>query len=285
MQNGTTQTQQETFLASEGLPREDWVKAVVKGADDRSPRWKHLLVLGGLLTGFEAHDKRGLSINLRRNLEAAVVTATNLALQDGEKQSDLALHTICLVLGHVFDLLGNHEKARLNHDRLLPLLVKSIYFSRDGLYWGYFVGMMDADIVQDKDNKFDWPAKSQSFNQIERITKGPLISALGPLSRLMGFCAESVRDVRLLFQATEDLSAFTRSLCIQWRQNKLSELDVAEEASFLALNATRQTIPLLWQVLKSTMFSIIILQGALLGRILSNARIAQSHSEFYRLNR
>lgn len=249
--------------------------AVVKGADERTPRWKHLLVLGGLLTGFEAHDRRGLSLGLRQNLEAAIVTATNLALNDTNGGSEVASRTVCMVLGHVFDILSDHEKARLDHNRLLPLLVQSVYFSKDGLYWGYFVGAIDPDIIQGKDNKFDWPVKSTSFVQLQRLATGPLVSALGPLSRLTAFCVESVTDVRLLFRMIEDLSAFTRSISIQWRQNKLSELDSSEETTYLDQNAMKLTFPLMWQVLKSLMFSVVIIQGAVLGRMLGDRTVPQ----------
>jgi hypothetical protein len=269
------------FLASEGLPTEDWVKAVVKGADERSPRWKHLLVLGGLLTGFEVHDRRGLSLGLRKNLEAAIVTATNLALHDTEDGSEAALHTVCMVLGLVFDILSDHEKARLDHDSLLPLLVQSIYFSKDGLCWGYIVGAIDSDIVQGKDNKFDWPAKSASFTQLQRLATGPLVSALGPLSRLIALCVERANDVHLVFRMVEDLSAFTRSVCIQWRQNKLSELDTSEESTYLDQNAMKLTFPLLWQVLKSSMFSVVIIQGAVLSRVLSDYRMPHLKGTWY----
>jgi hypothetical protein len=35
------------------LRYEAWVKAVAEGADDKSPRWRHTLLLGGILMGFE----------------------------------------------------------------------------------------------------------------------------------------------------------------------------------------------------------------------------------------
>ena len=255
------------------------MKTVVKAADDRSPRWKHTMILGGLLVGFEAQGRNGLSPDLRRLLESAVVTATNLALEDEQNQSELALHTVCLVVGHTFDLLHEVEKRRIDHNRLLPLLTKAIYFSRNGLQWGYFLGTMDADIVQDS-NKFNWSAKSTTFFQVKKIATAPLMTILGSLSRVTAFCAESVSDTNLYFKLVEDVSAFTRTLCVQWQQNKLSEVDVSEETIFLHDEALNTTLPMLWQLLKSTLFSVIIAQTALFSRLLGDRSIPQVQHPF-----
>jgi hypothetical protein len=69
----------------DGLPLEggalscdDWTRAVVKGADEYSKRWQHLLVMTGVLMGMEGNDKRALSSSLRGTLEQAIVTAANM---------------------------------------------------------------------------------------------------------------------------------------------------------------------------------------------------------------
>src|SRR6187402_261190 len=44
-----------------GIGCDDWARAVVKGLDDRSARWQHLLVIGGVLIGMEGQERQGLS--------------------------------------------------------------------------------------------------------------------------------------------------------------------------------------------------------------------------------
>jgi hypothetical protein len=261
------------YLPAEGLHREEWVHAMVKGADDRSERWKHLLVLGGLLTGFESHDRQGLPSALREHLESAVVTATNLALQDSSLEPGLQEYTIVMVLSHCFDVLSYREKANLDIDKLTPLLTKVLFYSKEGLHWGYFLGTSDSDIIQDKSNKFTWEEKSVSFYQVQWMAAGPIVSGLGVLSRVAAYCVENLTDTNLVFQLVEDLTTFSRSLSTQWRQNKLSELDVSEETQFLAEQALQKTLPLLWQVLKSTMFSIVIIQNGVISRALRDRRL------------
>ncbi|MCJ1354459.1 MAG: hypothetical protein MMC33_004448 [Icmadophila ericetorum] len=257
------------YAVKEGLDKEEWVKAVVKGADDRSPRWKHILLLGGILLGFESHDRHGLLPPTRLALEQAIVKAGNLALQD-EHQDSLGATTIVLILSYVFDLLNKVERSLISHKLLLPLIVQSVFFTKGGLNWGYFLGTMDADIVQVTGNKFNWSLRSPTFIQAQKLASNPLVATLGPLSRLAAFCIENVNDVGLESRVTWDLLAFSRSLTVQWRQNKLSEIDITEEPTFLHDEALKQTLPLLWQILKSTMFGIIVMQRSLSGRLLEN---------------
>ena len=246
----------------------------MKGADDRSPRWKHLLLLGGLLLGFENQDRRGLPPALRRTLEDAIITAGNLALQTGEEDNELSELTTAVVLSNVSDILSDTVRSRINHDLILPLLIRTMFFTRGGLEWGYFLGTMDADVVQAAGNKFNWSSKSSTYIQSQHVVSGPLIASLGSLSRLAAFCIDNVRDVDLLFEMTSDISAFSRSLSVQWRQNKLSEIDITEENIFLDEETLKTTLPLLWQVLKSTLFAVIIVQRSLLGRVLGDARMS-----------
>ena len=250
------------------------MKAVVKGADDRSPRWRHLLVLGGVLLGFEGQARGGLPITLRRTLECAVVTAANLALQESGPDRGLDTSSIAMVLSHIFDLLPADERARINHGFLLPILSEASFLSKDGLHWGYFLGTMDADVVQSIGSKFNWSTRSSTYVQLQRIFSGPLVASLGSLSRLTAFSLEMVRDADLLTALVDDLSAFTRSLCVQWRQNKLSEVDTVEESVFLTDEALRTTLPLLWQVLKTTMFAVVIVLRSLLGRVLGDGKVS-----------
>lgn len=261
------------YRAGRDITKEDWVKAVVKGADDRSPRWRHLLVIGGLLSGFESEGRGGLPTALRRILEGAIVKAANLALEESGPNRGLDTSSLAMVLSYIFDLLSAVERAQIKHDLLLPVLCEACFFSRDGLYWGYFLGTMDADVVQGEGSKFDWSTRSTTYYQLQRTSSEPLVASLGSLSRLTAFSVEMVRSVDLLAVFVDDLSAFTRSLCVQWRQNKLSEVDITDEAAFLSEEALQSSLPLLWQVLKMTTFAIIISLRALLGRVLGDGAI------------
>ena len=247
--------------------------AVVKGADERSPRWRHVLAFSGLLLGFSGTDSHHLSGSLLWTLQTAIIKATNIALQERELEEGLAAKSIAVTLSHVFDLLSDVQKASLNHELLLPILYQTPFFDKEGLHSGYFLSIIDADVVQTAPGKFDWSTRSSTYVRVQRVASGPLVASLGSLSRLIAFSVENVQVSNLLVVMVEDLSAFARSLRIQWRQNKLSEIDIAEETTYLSEEALKNTIPLLWRLLRSGMFAIVIILRSALGRVLGDARM------------
>ncbi len=263
------------------LAKDSWVIAVMKGADDRSPRWRHLLVLGGLLLGFEGQDRKGMSESLRTKMGAATVLALNLALQEIEMSPELVANSIVMVLGLVFGVLNDYEKVEIDHDVLLPRLFWAPFLSGEGLHFGYFLSTMDADIVEGANHKFDWSTKSSTYSKLQLMAANPLLAALGRLSRVLVYSVDHVRNVDLLPTLIGDISAFTRTLCIQWRQNKLSEIDFKEENTYLSDETVQKSLPLLWIVLRSSMFSIVIILTSLLGHVLGDGRMPADVGEYH----
>jgi len=253
---------------------EAWIRAVVKGVDERSPRWKHLVVLGGLLLGFNSPDHDPLPRPLLRTLETALVQAANLALEDQRHGDEVAGCCITLILNHTFGILPDAERAQLNHDQLLPVLIGSSFFSSEGFKSAYFFGAVDLDIIEVPGDKFSWPATSSSYHQIDRLLQRPLITSMGPLSRLVAHAVENAQDSWLIRTVVDDLMGFSRSLLTQWRQNKLSGIDASEERLYLDDETTRTTLPSLWKLLKAALFAtVIVLRGAV-GRLVSDRSLA-----------
>ena len=256
------------------LSREEWVTAVVKGADERSPRWRHVLAFSGLLLGFYRRDSQKLPGNLGWTLQNALVRAVNIALEEGETVDALAAKSVVVALSHVFELLNDTQKASINHQLLLPILYKSPFFDQEGLHSGYFLSIIDADVLETTPGKFDWSTHSPSYVRLQRMASGPLFASLGPLSRLTAFSLENVHDSDLLAVMVEDLAAFTHTLCVQWRQNKFSEVDVTEEKIYIGEETLKHTVPLLWQVLRSSMFAIVVILKSVIGRVLGDTLIS-----------
>ena len=256
------------------LSKEDWASAVIKGAGESSPRWRHLCILAGLLIGFEGAAKGVITGALRATLETAIVKAVNLSFRSGETQDEFAANSIALMLSHASDLLGDGEKANLDIRLLLPILYHAPFLSKDGLHLGYFLSTMDADVTQVTRSKFDWSSKSATYVQCQRMATGPIMSCLSPLSRLISFSVQQIHEYDVLAAMVKDLSAFTRSLTIQWRQNKLSEIDLAEETDYLSDESLHNTLPLLWQTLRSTMFALIVIFRSLLSRVMEDSSVS-----------
>ncbi|RFU30245.1 hypothetical protein B7463_g6081, partial [Scytalidium lignicola] len=255
------------------ISSEDWVKAVLKGLDERSPRWQHLLVIAGVLLGMEGQERRSLSRGLRGKLEGAIVTAVNLALGIPGDLGNLGAGSLVLALNHSFPLLSDPVRRDLDYDKLVSLMVDAIV-SSEGYQDGYFLHAIDFDVKQAAKDTFDWSSKSPSFLQIQRLTSKPLVSSMGPLSSLTAYVIENVRDPRKIIEVQERLLDFTSRLHASWQRNKLSEVDPSEERAYLTLETVDVTFPVLWQALKTAMFAIVVILRAVVGRTLIDPVLA-----------
>jgi len=268
------ETNDKLELPRSNLSRPEWTRAVIQGADDKSSRWRHSLLLGGTLLGFEGQDRENLPGDLRNRIEAALITVTNLALQEqGEKDANSHL-CLVFVLNTVFPLLSDRHRAQLQYDILLPELVNAAYFSRAGLEHGYWLGTVDGDIRQASKTHFTWSSKSISAVRVQEIKSRPLVSSLGPLARLIAHAVENVRDANILVATLAKLADFSRNIGLSWRQNKFSEIEVGEESHFLDDETRTTTLPNLLQLIRNTLFSIIICLRAIIGRVITSVALS-----------
>jgi hypothetical protein len=110
-----------------------------------------------------------------------------------------------------------------------------------------------------------------------------LITSMGRLARLMAYSLQRVNR-GIVQQAINILLEFSEIVYTQWRANKLSEVDVSEESTFLTNEAIHTTIPALWQLLKMALFSsVAVLKGAL-DRMLTDSSLGL-HRGMYCPNR
>jgi hypothetical protein len=250
-----------------GINCDEWATAVVKGADERSHRWKHILAIGGVLLGMESQERRGLSSALRFKLEYAVATAVNLALEMPAGNGVLGDQSIVLALIHIFPLLSDSARAQLNYDSLVMIMVQTMT-SMEGYQDGFFLKGIDQDVKQVPGNKFEWSEKSLSFVQLQKRASTPLVSSMGPLSRLIAHAVENLSNPMRVLDVRNHLLAFSERLLELWTRNKLCEIDPSEEAIFLTADTLRITFPALWQVLKTAMFATVAILGSIVGRTL-----------------
>ncbi|KAL8965964.1 MAG: hypothetical protein Q9197_006241 [Variospora fuerteventurae] len=248
----------------------DWTVAVIEGVSAASPRSRHALVFAGLLRGFASRRPHEISTNLRTTLEYALVKATNLSLRD-ELQGTVSLDIgLILAVSLVFESLDQRHKASIEHDLLLPALIFALFFSDDGLRHGYFLSTIDSDVVEGSGQKFHWSTKSPSYQQLRAMASKPLITVSGRLSRLAAFSIGQIQNLPVLTRLVQDMFEYSRSLSIQWRQNKLSEVDPSEEMLFLSDETLRSSAPLLWRILQTSIFAIITILSSYTEHLLCN---------------
>jgi hypothetical protein len=100
------------------------------------------------------------------------------------------------------------------------------------------------------------------------------MSSLGPLSRLIAHAVEQVRDPAVFRAMVDRLSAFSRSLETQWRQTRLSEIDVQDEAKAFTDETRLATTPVLWKLLRSCLFSLVIVFRGFTARLIGDRLLA-----------
>ncbi|KAL0931725.1 peroxin 8 [Colletotrichum truncatum] len=252
-----------------GLGSDAWVRAVVKGADDRSNRWQHLLVLTGILMGMEGNDRQSLSRGLRNTLEEAIVTATNLALE--RQDGSFASASIVLALNYVFPFLSEFHQSGINCNALLPIAVLAIT-GEDGFQDGRFLDDIRKDVKQ-YGQIVEWSPNSPSFQLLQSIEGKPLMGGMGPLSKLAGFAVTNATDSAIVLQAQDSLMEFTQKVLQQWQHNPLSGVDAAEETARLEQNTLESTWPALFQVLRKTLYATVAVMQTIVGRSLLDPRM------------
>jgi hypothetical protein len=251
-----------------GVSTEAWVRAVVKGADDRSPRWKHVLVFAGILTGMEASGADALSPGLKHLLEGAIVTATNLALESFSQEGGrVPAGALALSLTYTFHMLSEPSRASINCDLLAPVAMAAL-LGEDGLSGGLFLGAIDVDVRQTGE-QFVWSEQSPSFLHLRQLTQKPLVSSMGALVKIISYTVghPNVQAATVL-KLQDDLVVFTQRLLQQWQANKLSELEISEASVYLTPETMRTTWPALWQLLKKITFAVVTVLHAITQRSL-----------------
>jgi len=256
------------------LPKHDWIRAIANGADEHSPRWRHVLVLGGLLIGFGPAEDENLSRHMRTTLEEGLVSAINQALLELAEDDHFGQETITLVLNHCFPIISDTERSQLDYDHLLPVLMHSTFRTSEGLGSAYFLGAIDVDVHPRPGSKLSWAERTPSYQQIRSTLGSPLVASLGPLSRLIGHAVEHVRQSWLVTGAIDDLEDFTKTLHLQWRQNRLAQVDAANEEACFDEETMHTTSPTLWRLLRTTMYASVIILRSAIGRLLSDSALA-----------
>ncbi|KAH7023754.1 hypothetical protein EDB80DRAFT_51852 [Ilyonectria destructans] len=250
-----------------GLGCEEWARAVVKGADDRSRRWQHLLILTGVLMGMEGDERRSLSRSLRNTLEGAVVTAANLALETQLADGPVAGASIVMALNFAFPLISDYHRSLINCNALLPLAVWAIT-AEEGFCQGQFLADIGAEVAESPSHQLAWSPMTPSFRQLQELDKRPIMANMGPLAKLTGYVVQQVTDTRVVLQAQDALLDFTCKVLGAWQRNRLSEVDPAMEGAALTPETLNSTWPALWALLRKLMFGVVAMLQSIVSRSL-----------------
>ncbi|KAK6707038.1 hypothetical protein SNK04_008045 [Fusarium graminearum] len=255
-----------------GIHCEEWARAVVKGADERSKRWQHLLVLTGVLMGMESSNRQSLSRGMRNTLEEAVVMAANMALETREEDGPVAGASIVMALNFAFPLLSEYHRSLINCNALLPLIVWTVT-AEEGLAHGQFLTPISAETIESPERLLAWSPNTPSFRFIQELDKRPTLANMGPLAKLAGYAVQRATDTQAVIAAQDALVAFSNNVLDIWRLNRLSDIDPALEGNVLTQETLTSTWPVLWNLLRKLMFGTVAILQAIVSRSLLDPRM------------
>ncbi|PHH73625.1 hypothetical protein CDD80_3669 [Ophiocordyceps camponoti-rufipedis] len=246
---------------------DEWARAVVKGADDGSPPWRHLLVLTGVLLGMETGDGSCLSWRLGRALQQAVVVAANLALRNVGRDGPMAAVSIVTALIFAFPILSDGNRASIDHDALLPIAV-GVITGDEGFCDGRFLAAVGRDTVVNASGLLSWPLNSPSHRLVQELQGRNMMVNMGPLSKLAAFATQHAPTSAVVLRAHEALLRFTGRVLEAWRGNPLSGIDPEDDKGRMSVETQQMTWPLLSGVLRKLMYGSVAVLQAIVSRSL-----------------
>ncbi|KAI1406701.1 peroxin 8 [Hypoxylon fuscum] len=262
----TLPARQEPVSSSISLQK--WARAIVNGADEKSRRWKHVLVLTGTLMGMKGDDSNLSSQSFRPILEKAVVIAANLALEDQVHTGKLGRATVVLALTYAFPLLSSSAKELINGNLLLPATIEAM-LGEEGFQYGEFVSSISNDVTHIiPGQRMMWHVNSPSVVWLQKLESLPLTLNMGPLSRLASFAVQHAVDSMFVLQAQEELLKFTAVLMDRWLHCPLSAVDLTVEATALTPDTLQGGhYAMLWQGFKKMLYAVVATLQPMIERV------------------
>ncbi|SPO01134.1 related to peroxisomal membrane protein PEX17 [Cephalotrichum gorgonifer] len=263
-----------------------WAKGVAKGADSRSNRWQHLLVLTGILMGMHVDDdgagssSSSLSAGLRNTLQEAVVKAANLALERPMQDGPVAAASISVALGFAMPHLSEFHLRCINSDALLPNAVWTLTGS-EGFQDGQFLTPVNAGVSRSRQGDVEvmhWPAESASFRQIQQLDSKPVVGSMGATARLAMHAIQHAANPALVLQAQDALLEFTARIFEGWQACALSEVEARTEGRHLSPETLQVTFPILSELLRKVLYSVVAALQALVSRSILDPRLRRDPS-------
>ena len=98
------------------------------------------------------------------------------------------------------------------------------------------------------------------------------------IARLAGIAVKEARDVRAIHALLDRLSEFSQTLVTQWKMNRLSQVSMVDEPDLIDIDSRKQTIPVVWQILKMVLFTTILVLQELATRLIQSPEMADVRS-------
>ncbi|KAF3915280.1 hypothetical protein AA313_de0201103 [Arthrobotrys entomopaga] len=225
----------------------DWIEAVINGADSRVPRWKHALASGGILAAFDANDAR-LPFTTRSNLEAHLLEVVNLHFEF--LTSGIETQSCVLAISNTYRILSEDAKYMINYAALTGAVLPAMFLSSEGYQTGDFLRQIDRGIPSAKR-----PSKVTAPFSLKDFLARPFVRNMGGLAKLAATSMDSSANAETINGALSVLATYSRSLVSIWCETQLSTLP---DNAIISQDPVQTNTAQLWQLLKASLFSTVV---------------------------
>lgn len=97
---------------------------------------------------------------------------------------------------------------------------------------------------------------------------------MGTFSRVIAYAIDHVRDAAIIQPLVNDLTVFANTLFEKWRDTRLSEVEKSDEGICFDDITNKKTLPLVWRLLQSCLFAVVVMLTSVIGRVLNDRRLA-----------
>lgn len=146
----------------------------------------------------------------------------------------------------------------IDYDALLPVVLRSIFYSSEGFQSGYFLSKIENDVVL-KDGLLVWPSKSNSLLELQHRLSRPLFTSMSGVAKLASTCVREAKTPGSIHTLLDRLNEFTHTLTTQWNMTRLSGVSQVDEPRLIDKDSRRATMPVVWQMLKMVLFTAVVI--------------------------
>jgi hypothetical protein len=129
------------------------------------------------------------------------------------------------------------------------------------------------------DGKLAWPSKSNSFLELQERSARPLFVSMSGLAKLAGCAIEEAHDVRAVHALLDSIQKVSNTMAAQWKTNRLSEVPMSKEEELVEAESLKATVPVVWQILKTVLFTTTVILQALTARVIQNPLFCSKESK------
>src|SRR5690554_3861860 len=101
---------------------------------------------------------------------------------------------------------------------------------------------------------------------------------MGGLARLAAAAIGETHDPHAVHTLLDNLQRFSTIMLAQWRTGRLSEIPMSEESNLLHADTLTGTIPIVWHILKTVLFTTTMILQALTSQVIQNPLLCDAAS-------